>query len=186
MALEKCSLYFVLTPPTNAGLTSLDNGEWGIKDDGNNDDGDNDGGKDNGENGGGKDDGENGGSKDDSENGGNEGIEYSDGDENYYKGQDLSKGGSNMSLWMKIGLAWFTRFGTRNVEKSAFRPILSLFFLVSCGRQSPITCKKALSEMIMECLLILLPLVALRSLCFTTAGSVSSPQRSLLFFSYLS
>ena len=47
-----------------------------------------------------------------------------------------------MSLWMKIGLAWFTRFGTRNVEKSAFRPILSLFFLVSCGRQSTITCQK--------------------------------------------
>ena len=119
--------------PTNAGLTSLDNGEWGNKDDD-----DNDGGKDDGENGGSKDDSEDGG-KDESENGGNE---YSDGDENYYKGQDLTKGGSNMSPWMKIGLAWFTRFGTRNVEKSAFRPILSLFFLVSCGRQFTITCKK--------------------------------------------
>ena len=79
--------------PTNAGLTSLDNGEWGIKDDD-----DNDGGKDDGENGGSKDDSEDGG-KDESENGGNKVIEYSDGDENYYKGQDLTKGGSNMSPW---------------------------------------------------------------------------------------
>ena len=51
--------------PTNAGLTSLDNGEWGNKDDGIKDDDDNDGGKA------------------DSEDGDNEGIEYSDGDENY-------------------------------------------------------------------------------------------------------
>ena len=67
--------------PTNAGLTSLDNGEWGIKD--NKDDDDNDGGKDDGENGGSTDDSEDGG-KDESENGGN--VQYSDGDENYYKG----------------------------------------------------------------------------------------------------